>query len=445
MEKAKEPERHRNHKNFNRLVALLLILCLPLPGCYDAVEIDQEVYALAIGVDKGVNNLVRVTFQVSTYKDAGGGGKSGGGGGDKESGEVDGTLVSTVEAPSLIEGINMLNTASNRQIALSHAKMLVFSEDYAREGVTKYIEPLVRFREVRELMRVIVCRGQAADFIMENQTLIGQNLAKDIELAFLQSPNTGYFRDVFFSEFYIDLLTPYGQPTAIYAGVNDFKQMLEETPEERPVLQTSLPIGPGQIPRKGGNKKEMFGTAVFDGDKMAGSLDQNETRFFLMGIGEYERGFFTLEDQNKPGYVYVLEVESNKKPQISARFENGVPIIDLKMRLEVDIASIQSRINYEELDKIQELENTVEAYFTEGMKKTIEKTQREFNADIFHFGRKVASNFKTIQELEEYRWLSHYQEAKVNVEVKVHIRRSGFFYGTRPVLSTKPEQKDGGE
>jgi spore germination protein KC len=44
-------------------------------------------------------------------------------------------VVSTVEAPSLLEGINLLNAAVNRQVSLMHAKMLVFSEEYAREGV----------------------------------------------------------------------------------------------------------------------------------------------------------------------------------------------------------------------------------------------------------------------------------------------------------------------
>jgi spore germination protein KC len=156
-----------------------------------------------------------------------------------------------------------------------------------------------------------------------------------------------------------------------------------------------------------------------------------------MAIGEFERSFFTLEDQDKPGYIYVIEVAAESKPQISARFADGVPAIDLRLKLDIDLASIQSRISYEKLGIIEGLEAYLETYFQEGIKKTIEKTQREFKADIFHFGRKVAGNFRTIQELKEYNWLQHYPEAKVNVTVKVNVRRSGYFYETHHIYSTK--------
>jgi len=423
-------------------MALLLtfICCLPLAGCYDATEIDEEVYALVIGVDEGVNNMIRITFQYAAYKEGGGSGGGGGGGSagaSQEYGEVEGTVVSTVEASSLLEAVNILNAAVNRQIALNHAKMLVFSEDYAVEGVARYVEPLVRFREVREFMRIVVCKGKAEDFIMENRTLFGTNSSKAVELMFEQSKKTGYFPDIIFNDFYADLLTPYGQPTAIYAGVNNFEDLpLPEPDEEQPPLKTQDSLDPGSIPRKGGTKKELFGTAVFDGDKMVGTLDQNETRFFLMGIGEFKRGFFTLEDPNQPEYIYVIEAHLDQKPQVQVRFEKDIPIVDLKVILDVYIISIQSRKHYEQLGQVDGLEEIIQNFMQQQIQKTIEKTQKEWNADIFHFGRKAAGSFRTIEELNSYNWINHYQDAKVNTEVKVNIRGSGFIYGASPIQST---------
>ncbi len=427
------------------LLALAIIICLPLSGCYDAKEIDEEVYALVIGVDEGVQNKIRLTFQYATYKEGGGKAQGGGGnGGDEESGEVDGTIVATIEASSLLEGINLINATVNRQISLMHAKMLVFSEEYAREGVAKYVEPLVRFREVREFMRIVVCKGKAEDFIKENRSFIGSNPAKNIELIFEQSKNTGYFPDVFFSDFYQDLLTPYGQPTAIYAGVNDLTQMASDVGTGEPPLRTEEDYEPGSIPRKGGTKKELSGTAVFDGDRMVGTLSQRETRFFLMGIGEFKRGFFTLEDPNIPGYIYVLEIRLAGEPKLKARFANAIPVIDLELSLDINIISIQSRKHYEKLANIPKLETEVKLHFEKGLRETIEKTQTEWNADIFHFGRKIAGNFGTIEELEAYNWNRHYQEAKVNVKVNTHLRRSGFLFEAAPVHSstTEGEQKE---
>lgn len=429
---------HNRKQKLKKILAIVVILCLPLTGCYDATEIDEEAYALVIGVDKGVNNMIRVTFQYATYKD-GGGGKGqggGGGGGDEESGEIDDTIVATVEAPSLLEGIDMLNSAVNREVSLIHAKVLVFSEEYARGGVGMYVEPLVRFRETREFMRIIVCKGTAREFIQGNRNLIGMNSAKSIDLMFEQSKNTGYFPDVIFNDFYIDLLTPYGQATAIYAGVNDFKHLEEGLAEGQPPLNIDSNIEPGNLPRKGGTKDELLGTAVFDGDKMVGHLFQHETRFFLLGIGEFRTGFFTIEDPEMPGYIFITGIQLARKPKIKAHFENGVPVIDLELMLDANIVSLQSRLHYETVKNIRKLELAAEKYFQEGLSKTVEKTQKEFNSDIFHFGKKIAGNFKTIQEFEKYNWVQHYKDAKINVKVDVNIRRTGSIFGASPIRST---------
>jgi len=427
---------------------IAMFFSLSLSGCYDSTEIDEEVYALAVGVDKGVSNIIRVTIQYATYKDGGGGQKSGGGGNgesagggkEEESGEVDGTVVATVEAPSLLEAINMLNLSSNRQISLFHTKMLVFSEDYAREGVMRYVEPLARYRQVRDSMRVVVCQGTAEEFIKKGSDYVGANMSKGMELSFYQSQNTGYFPDVFFHDFYASVLSPYGQSTAIYAGVNDFKQL--EVPTNRELkLVTDLDMKPGQIPRKGGSKSEFFGTAVFDGDKMVGYLLQNETRFYLIATGKFQWGTFTFKDPQSPNYAFLLEITNSRKPEVEFRFEEGVPVIDLKIGLEAELVSSQSRINYEDLDRIAELETEVEKYFCDGIKRTIDKTQQEWNSDIFFFGKKAAAQFRTIQEMESYNWLQHYHQAEVNVDVDVKIRRSGFLFKAMPIQSTSAGQK----
>lgn len=161
-------------KRLSLLIYVLIMFCITLTGCMtDAKEIDDQVYILAIGADRGKENKIKLTVQFPTYKGGAGGGamKSGGGGegGGKEEGVVGSTVVESVEAPSLLEGINLLNTFTSRKISLVHLKMVVFSEDFAREGIERYIEPLARFRETRRTMQFVVCRGTAEEFIMQNK------------------------------------------------------------------------------------------------------------------------------------------------------------------------------------------------------------------------------------------------------------------------------------
>lgn len=432
----------RKH-NLLAIFLLLACVCTLFTGCSsDSEEIDDQVYTLVIGADKGTENRVRLTIQYPTYKSGGGGdkanGSSGGGGDGGETGEVDGTIVETVEAPSILEAVNLLNTSVPRKISFIHAKMFVFSEDFARDGIGSYLEPMARFRETRRIMQVVVCRGKAEDFIKENKVLIGSSIAKTMELMATQSFETGYFPFSTFHDFYTGVLSPYGQACAAYAGINDFKNMKnEEDVKEAAALRSENGFLPGEIPRQGGTKGELVGTAVFNGDRMVGSLDSYETRYFLMVIGKYQRGIITISDENEPGAAIPLDVRLGRKPEIRGHFEDGKPVIDIHLSIESDLGAVQSRIQYEKLSKINDLNDYIARIIQRGVENTIEKTKKELESDIFSFGRYFAGYFTTIQEFEEYDWLQHYREAKVNVSVEADVRRTGTIVGTASIKHSK--------
>lgn len=45
------------------LIFLLSLLLFSLTGCYDARGVESLSYAVAIGLDKGENNLIRLSLQ----------------------------------------------------------------------------------------------------------------------------------------------------------------------------------------------------------------------------------------------------------------------------------------------------------------------------------------------------------------------------------------------
>ena len=71
------------------------------------------------------------------------------------------------------------------------------------------------------------------------------------------------------------------------------------------------------------------------------------------------------------------------------------------------------------------------------MEEVIRKTQQEWNSDIFEFGKKIAGNFWTIPQFEEYNWLERYREAKIDVKVKANISRAGYYFHPRPIEPEK--------
>lgn len=413
-------------------IIISIILLITSTGCGDSSETDDNIYAITVGIDKGSYNKVIITIQYPTYKSGGpgGGASQGGGGGDAN--------VHSIEAPGVLEGINLLNMAISRRVSLKHIKMLVISEKIAREGVAQYIAPFSRYREPRRAMAVVITNGNAVDFIKENKSNIGTSITKSIELMETQSHTTGFFPDTKFYEFYEGIFNNYGQGIATYAGVNNFNRLILNGTEQNSPVIINPDYSPGNLPRIGVAKREFVGTAVFNGDKMVGSLNPWETRYLLLITGKFDRGIFGVYDRlENESKIVSFELKLARKPKIKCKFENNKPVINIDLYLEGEIAGIQSRVNYADLNLIENLNSQIENYLEKDIRKTIEKTQKKYKSDVFAFGEEFAGYFPTIQQWEKYNWLKHYEEAKINLSVKVDIRRTGIRTRTSHIFSNQ--------
>lgn len=153
-----------------------------------------------------------------------------------------------------------------------------------------------------------------------------------------------------------------------------------------------------------------------------------------MITGKLARALVSVEDPNKPGAAIVLDERMGRKPIIKGYYDSeGNSVIHIKLSIEADLGAIQSRINYDSLARIDELNLLLEKRIKTGVEKTIKKAQKEFESDIFGFGYKFAGYFNTIQEWEEYNWHNDFPNAKVNVDVDFNIRRTGVMYGSTPI------------
>ena len=325
-----------------RIVALLItisFIAVFTSSCYDAREIDDEVYAISIGVDKGKSSIVRLTVQYPTYK-GGGGGESGGGGAKKESGGSannkyfqDGINVNTVEAPTILEAVDTFSTAISRRVSLMHAKWLIFSEEFARQGIDGYFAGLERYKEARSSMSILITRGPAEEFIKENTTNIGESISKAIELRLAQSKYTAFFPSIRFLDFYTALFSPYRNPVAIYGGINNFEANSDGTDKSKKIVSRKG-ITPGNVTRDGDAKRKLAGLAAFNGGKMVGYLDAYETAAYLMIIGEYNGGKISIPDKYSPKDAIVFDVHKSREPKVKVYFKDDKPVIDLEIILE---------------------------------------------------------------------------------------------------------------
>ena len=330
-----------------KTIVLLLILTISatlITGCYDAKEIDDEVYAISVGVDKGISNKVRLTIQFPIYKSGSDSESKKGSTGAEIKNVQSGSVVHTIEAPTMLEGMDMFSMAISRRVSLMHAKWIIFSEDYAKEGIEGYMAGLERFKETRTSMSILITRGTAEDFIKEYQSSIGESLSKSIELLLAQSNSTGFFPKVKFLDFYTSMLSPYKCPIALYGGVNNFEPKTSIINDASEIVSRKGLL-PGELPRTGIAKRELAGLAVFQGGKMVGYMDAYETAAYLMIIGEFNRGKISLPDKYSTKDAIVFDVNRSRNTKVVAHFKDGKPVIDLDIKLEAEPSNIEATAN----------------------------------------------------------------------------------------------------
>lgn len=418
-----------------KLILLSMVCLLPftsLTGCFDAKEVTEWTYVYSIGMEKGITDKLRMTIQAPSMRSGKGGGGSEGSGSQEQSG----IETITIDCPSFYSGINMLNTFMSRQMNYMHAKYLVFSESLAREGIDSYITAFIRGRQIRRQMSVIVTKGSASEFLKEHTTAISSSLSKKQQNMLDQANTTGFFSDSTYGEMLNESKTPYGQAIAILAAVNDESKFKEGEGTGKSPFKTSGDYYAGDLIRSGGSRVEFLGTAVFDGGKMVGELNGDETRALLMVRDEFRRGNYALKDPKKEDKSISIDIRRQKSPDIKIHFEGDNPSIDIKVFLEGDILAIQSTIDYESKELKPLLEKAMTDEIKEQMDRTIKKCQ-DVNSDVFRFGNIAAMHFLTIPEFEEYGWLKRFKDVKVNTRIDFKIRRAGTMLKSSEMWSTE--------
>lgn len=417
------------------VLLLLALVCASLSGCYDAEEIDGVSRVLAIGVDRGVSDKWRLTVQIPTLR--GGSSESGDAGGGQS-----GYTTLTVDAPSFFVAIELINSSMLRRLSFSHAQFLAFSEDLARSGlIGEYIAPIIRFGKIRRTANVFVVRGSAMEFVEANEPVVGTSASKTLETLSQDSEEISFFPEATLESFYEGMKEDCHQPVAPLTAVNDMKRFQKDGPPYSGGTQTGGKYVAGELPRDGDNKIELFGTAVFVGDRMVETLDGDETRFLLMSVGQLKHSYYAVPDPAQPGRIISLDVTRERMPDIEVSFDGANPKITLTVYLDGDLLAVQSRAQYE----IEPLRDMLEAEFKamalKGIQDVFEKL-KSHGADAFGFGKYASRSFKTLQQLQNYGWAEHFKHATLSATVVFKIRRTGTQVKSSPLSPEDMQNAD---
>ncbi len=406
------------------VICLLIMIAILANGCWDRRELESLGLVQALGLDLGPDQKgVTVTTMIAIPSMLGG--EQGGGAGDKP-----GVFLVSMDAPSIYEAFNLINTTVNREITLIQNRLLIIGEELARHGVERWIDNLIRYREMRRTLLIFVCKGKAAE-ILRVQPRLENKPSEYVNALAALSRRTGMYPTVTLNDF-LKYYEAFAQEN--YLPLLDNYRRKEGSEAEPAKNQAQLGGGEsgsgagGPSQEKGPQKQDdvrFIGSAIFKKDRMVGIFDLYETQILLLLNDEFKEAMLTIEDPLKKGNYVVFKLLATAPVKIQYQRQKKVDRFKVQLKLEADLLSIQSQIDYTQPKLEKFLSRVIAVELKNRVEKVIEKAQQEYNSDVFGFGEKVRSTFITSPKYENYHWPDKFKDARISVEVKVDLRRVG--------------------
>ncbi len=407
-------------------------------GCMGK-EPNDLAYVVALGFDKSDKpDNYNMTIQFARPTNISGSGSESGGSGQ---GIVENI---TVEAPNIYAGINLADHIVSKKLSLSHSKLIVFSEEVAKDGVGGIMETLARNEETRPDIYLAVALGSAQEYLFKVKPVVEVNPARYYQLIYEQHYTSGIPKNTAGDFFYNqksgarDNVLPLAGTVELNeeeSGSNGEEEGKESSGEGNNPEKTHNQLQQsssqnnekfeyrlrdyiaGQVAVNQNNESETMGMAYFLGDKEAGITGSLETELYNMLIGYFEESYLTLMCDKKDA-VTVL-VLANKNPEYDIDRKNKR--VTITMYFESDLYSLPT--DYLAESGIEGFERAAREEITAASEKFINDVIRPSGSDILGLRSKFKRCFINNAEYEKHK--DEIMRYDINVKVKFRVRRTG--------------------
>ena len=402
---------------FKKIIALILISIFSLftlTGCkYENNSIENLAYVIALGIDKGEQNLLKLSFQFATPSSSGSCGSSGSSGSD--------ITTTTVECSSISSGFNLMNSYISKKLNLSHCKVIIFSEELAAIGITEEVQTLINKIQIRPDSSIIISKCSASDFIENAKPNLMTLIARYYEIVVTSGKYTGYYYNSTLENFYSSLEESLVEATAMLGGTNVEQLHYIDKDINYIDIDSSYIAGTSLVEDE--NLIQLMGTAVFKDGKLVGELNGQETISHLIVTNKLDQCIINIPDPFSSDNLISVSISLNNTNN-KVEFVNNAPYIMVDTSIEAYILTYSDSSNYGTEEALGIIEKYINSYLATHISSYLYKTAKEFNSDIAGFGKKVISKYTNINKWNESNWSNNYKNAFFHVNVSTDLEGS---------------------
>lgn len=395
---------------------LLGIITISLTGCWNARELRNLAFVLAMGIDRSPKtNEYKVSFQVVIPGSVATGITGGGG-------ITTPVAVYTGKGNTLFSAIRNASKKVPRQLFFAHLQLVVIGEELAKHGIQDLFDFFERSKEPRLTTMVLVARGSEAKPIISTLTTLekipANSLTGKIKMSsILLSEN-------FRIEIYEVLRGLVNQGEPLINGVKltgDPDKGMVKSNVEQTIRAADVIIQ---------------GMAIFKNGKLKGWLDNGEARGTTWILNKMKSTIVELDCKKKKNSIGVEIIRS--LTELHAETKNGEPIIHIHIKEEGNLNEVQCPIDLSSVSVIGDLENEWEIKTESEVMSAVKAAQNE-KSDFLGFGDAVNRANPKLWEKIKKDWSEKFSTCEVDVKVDAYIRRSGM--RLKPYMSEQQQKE----
>lgn len=381
------------------LLILLLSLCALLTGCWSRRELNDLAIVVGMGIDAADGGRYEVSVQIV---DPGEITKSNSG-----SGRAPVTVYSS-DGKTLAEAIRRLTTITPRKSYFSHLRILIISEELAKQGIGETLDYMSRNQEFRTDFYISISREVPAKQMLSLMTPLEKIPATKM-LNTLEVAEREWSPVVTVT---LDELIRNMRHEGKHPVLTGFR--IKGDPEAGAIKENVETITPAA-------NIQAWGLAVFRHDKLVGWLNEEESKGYTDLVDQLNR---TIVEVGCPkGGRLAVEI-TRSKTKLEGSVRNGEPEAKVFVRAEGNVADVQCQIDLIQTGTIVKIEKEVEKMLQKHMEVSLAKAQT-MQTDIFGLGEAIHRADPDYWKQAKTDWNRLFADLSVQIEVDVSIRLVG--------------------
>lgn len=386
------------------LILFVFISPMLLNGCNDSRELNALGITIAGGVDKTPNGYL-LTYQVLNPKAIA----------SKKATNESPVVLYAEEGNNFFEIKRRITTQSPRTIYSSHLRMVVLSEEVAKNGIKDIVDFLARSQEYRTDFYFVIAKNTSANKLLSILTPLeaipGMEMYNSLKTSEnLWAPTKSIKITELINEISSDGINPIITSAEITAGTNNSNstESLKATNEI--------------------SKIKYDGLAVFKKDKLVGYLDENEGKGYnyIMGNVKTTAGHVEYGDNT----ITLQAIEEKSKIKVSML--NQKPTANVTIDLTINVISVSGNFDISKVENKDIVCKLTEDRLYNLCNVSL-KRAKDLGVDIFGFGEAIHRAYPQIWKYLKNNWENEFTNLPVTFTTNVKINNLGQI--TKPLFS----------